>query len=1142
MKAYVWKKFMSVFLIVVMLLSMSPIAGAELNSSTNNERDVTEAENDVTGLGDTTYETTFSDYELGEKPDDWSILWQGSDWTVDEEPSRLKHMVSQEGRSALVWDEVGEVEGDVEVAAIVKASNTGDTMLQLFIHASGEEGNETGFYVDVRNPNASSTANRIRLGRYRDGSFQLNTSAELPFTMQEDTWYRIVFQREGTMNRAKIWPDGEDEPAEWNISFNNTLFNSGQVGVGAFTQGTVNEWAYFSVGVNGEAAPRAPEDLLDDYRAPGDDDDEPPIDYDPLKTEFENSGGVEWTSHQGELDFLETIAEESERMTYTEVGTSVEGRPIHLVRVGYPAPPPDEEIAAGRNMLVIGTQHGNEPAPREMALELLRDLAFTDDPEMIELLSKSTILFIPTANPDAREANIRRNAQGVDTNRDHLHLETPESQAIATVLNQFTPDITIDGHERPSGQNPDMEVLWPRNLNVDEELRTLNVEMVQQYVRPDVEAAGFTTGLYGAGGGGETIARNMIGLRHGLALLTETGGRSAPDFRVEAQKRTVESVLRFYNERFDDVVAVNEGSVARKAQAGADLSEPFYLGGADNSPPSDSEILNPHACGYLLHVDQAALISRHIDLFSIVTETVGENGVFLSMAQPMMTVIPYLVDERATNNIVSGLPVSDCSDLGDLEPPEPPELTDPANYETDFYRYAVGEQPHDWSTQWRDSNWTVLDEPRLLNHYVDSAGGRRALTWDEVGDVHGNVEVSALVRPDQVTATMFQLGLHISGDAGNENAYYADIRHPSVSSANRIRINKYENGNYTLLASAVLPFPVEEDTWYHVVLQRDGNNLRAKAWLYGEEEPEDWQVVTLDSSLDHGKVGVAQFTNGSVNDFAHIGVGTGGDAAPRAPDNILEDNYIHTALTNLVNEIHEAELDSNAYTEQSWDAFAGALAEAEAILDDEEATYEELHIAFNTLFATYKGLELKPIIDKEELQNRVDEILAENLDPTVYTLESWQAFQAALTAAIEALENENATQVEVDAALASLNEAYNGLEEKPPLNKEPLQVLVDNIVSQNLDEADYTEESWQALQSALADAIQVLEDDDVLQAEVDDALITLINAYFGLEESHPGDRGKGKGKGKGQGNGNDNGNGRGNDNERGNNRVPHFIP
>lgn len=387
----------------------------------------------------------------------------------------------------------------------------------------------------------------------------------------------------------------------------------------------------------------------------------------PPTTGYEDRGGESPTTLEEELEFLEELAAKSERVTFSREGTSVEGRPIHLVRVGYPAPPSDEEVTAGRNILIMGTPHSNEPAGWEMTLKLMRDLAFTDDPELLDLMSKSTILFVPTPNPDGRAANTRGNAWGRDNNRDHLKLETPEIQAIARIMNTFHPDIMVDAHERPRDTgNPDIEMLWPRNLNTYEELRDLNIELVQDYMRPDVEADGFSTGLYGtpsgSGDGSERILRNMSGLRHGLGILTETAGRQALKDRVDAHMSAAESVLEFYIEHFDDVVRVVTESPQRKAADGAN-QKPFYLEGTHGWDHSQYpvKVLDPAPCGYLLDDSQAEDISRHIELFSLLTEEVGEHGLFIPMNQPMMTVVPLLLDEGSPYNEVEGIALYDCS-------------------------------------------------------------------------------------------------------------------------------------------------------------------------------------------------------------------------------------------------------------------------------------------------------------------------------------------------------------------------------------------------------------------------------------------------------------------------------------------------
>lgn len=389
-------------------------------------------------------------------------------------------------------------------------------------------------------------------------------------------------------------------------------------------------------------------------------------------TGFENRDGKDWTTIVEEEQFLVELAQRSERTTYSVVGQSVEQRPIYLVRVGYPAPPSDDKIATGRSILIAGTPHGNEPAGREMALQLMRDLAFTNDEQLLNQLKDVTILFMPTPNPDGREANKRGNAWEMDNNRDHLNLKSPEMQAMAKVMNEFQPHITVDAHERPSGSNPHMEMAWPRNLNIYEPLRHLSKEMIEDYLMPDVEKAGYTTGVYGfptsSTNGNERVLSNMLGLRHSMGLITESAGKQPAKDRVEMQLVTAYSILRFYRERRRDVIKVVTEAPQYRAAAGAKQA-PFYLDGSDNRTPPDWAVLDPAPYGYLLNTSQAKAIRRHIELFSLKTENVSTYGMFVMMNQPMMTVIPFLLDRRARYNEVDGLALYDCANPELEEPP-----------------------------------------------------------------------------------------------------------------------------------------------------------------------------------------------------------------------------------------------------------------------------------------------------------------------------------------------------------------------------------------------------------------------------------------------------------------------------------------
>jgi len=392
----------------------------------------------------------------------------------------------------------------------------------------------------------------------------------------------------------------------------------------------------------------------------------PPEEVSPTVTGFEERSGLEFTTHSEELAFLAAVDAESDRVRITEVGTSVRGRPIHLVRLGYPEPAPDDQIAAGPSLLVVGAQHGNEPAGREAALQFLRDLALDEASLLPDALSTATVLVIPTANPDGRVANTRRNADNVDINRDHLALVSPEARTIAQVIRDFRPDLVVDAHER-GATTPDLQLLWPRNLNVYGPVRDLSRALVEDHLFDQLPLAGYSVELYGAGPGGaggedERMLRNTVGLRHALGLLVESSSQLGAPLRAAAHQETMNSVLKFFWNRSSEIVTAVTAAPGAKEATGRERSEPFYLFGADDNAPTPDQILDPPPCAYALSTEQVTTLQSQITLLELQTETDG-SGVLVRMDQPMMTVVPFLVDAGAREPRVTGVarvPAVEC--------------------------------------------------------------------------------------------------------------------------------------------------------------------------------------------------------------------------------------------------------------------------------------------------------------------------------------------------------------------------------------------------------------------------------------------------------------------------------------------------
>ena len=96
---------------------------------------------------------------------------------------------------------------------------------------------------------------------------------------------------------------------------------------------------------------------------------------------------------------------------------------------------------------------------------MIRRLAFTEDPELLEILQDVTVLIVPSFNGDGRAANTRGNSTGQDLNRDHGRTSQPETQTFARFVRDYTPDVMVDGHEFGNNNTCDLPLLWPRHSN-----------------------------------------------------------------------------------------------------------------------------------------------------------------------------------------------------------------------------------------------------------------------------------------------------------------------------------------------------------------------------------------------------------------------------------------------------------------------------------------------------------------------------------------------------------------------------------------------------------------------------------------------------------------------------------------------------
>lgn len=185
----------------------------------------------------------------------------------------------------------------------------------------------------------------------------------------------------------------------------------------------------------------------------------------------------------------------------------------------------------------------------------------------------------------------------------------------------------------------------------------------------------------------------------------------------------------------------------------------------------------------------------------------------------------------------------------------------------------------------------------------------------------------------------------------------------------------------------------------------------------GHTVPSELKTVTFD--LVAKKAGTTTLT-----------VGTPGNAdAPRldkfditlaAP--VIDKTELQKAVDDAAN------LSSDDYTADTWANFESALNAVRDALANDDATQEQVDAALKALNDARAALVEKPVapvVDKTELQKAVDE--AAGLKAEDYTAESWEPFEAALDDAREVLADDDATQDQVNDALAALIDARDAL-------------------------------------------------------------------------------------------------------------------
>jgi len=309
---------------------------------------------------------------------------------------------------------------------------------------------------------------------------------------------------------------------------------------------------------------------------------------DDLLTRAERSDFIETSSYDDVMEMAEQLAGLSDQIHLTSFGYTNEGRSLPLLVLGADDASPEAVRATGKTRVYLqGNIHAGEVCGKEALLMLLRDFARGQYPAWTDDL---VLLVAPIYNADGNERvdlgnrprqngplggmGQRPNAQGLDLNRDHMKLDSPEARSLVAMMNAYDPHVGIDLHTT-NGTRHAYHLTYSPPLHpntpvvIDHFLRDEWLPTVTDRIR---EKHGWEYYYYGNHSqrrpGWYTFDHrprfnnNYVGLRNRMAILSEAYAYDTFEDRVMSTLWFVEEILDFAQENAAEIRAmVDEASL-----------------------------------------------------------------------------------------------------------------------------------------------------------------------------------------------------------------------------------------------------------------------------------------------------------------------------------------------------------------------------------------------------------------------------------------------------------------------------------------------------------------------------------------------------------------------------------------------------
>jgi murein tripeptide amidase MpaA len=306
----------------------------------------------------------------------------------------------------------------------------------------------------------------------------------------------------------------------------------------------------------------------------------------------------DFTSQKEMEDFIQQLSKTTNQLKVSIIGHSQKGKSIPLLIFSDSnSATPEILLKNGKpTVLIIALQNGDEPAPGEAALAYAKSLAQGKEGDV---LSQINVLIIPRANPDGAESFTHDLANGINLNRDHLLLRSPESRAIANVFNQYQPDVVLDSHEySPIGvwlekfnalQRYDAMFQQATTNNLPASLMKIMDKPFRENIVTTFESNGLTHSWYfttdkanikdktlSMGGIEADTLRNIAGLRNSISFLLESRGvglgKAHYARRVYTQLVAMQTLVKTAAKSSSDLIALGKDirrEIANEAGQGA---------------------------------------------------------------------------------------------------------------------------------------------------------------------------------------------------------------------------------------------------------------------------------------------------------------------------------------------------------------------------------------------------------------------------------------------------------------------------------------------------------------------------------------------------------------------------------------------